>query len=151
MIRLTNLADYAVVLMCEMARADAKVNAQSLSDITRVPNTTVAKILNLLTRSGLLISHRGLKGGFALAKDAKLISVADIIEAIDGPIAMTHCSEEQNSDCSFDEICVMRPHWQSINGAVRNALAGVKLSELIITPHNINFLNDQQITETSTG
>jgi FeS assembly SUF system regulator len=144
MIRLTNLADYAVVLMCEMVRIDTKVNAQSLSDATRVPNTTVAKILNLLTRAGLLISHRGLHGGFALAEEPKNVSVADIIEAIDGPIAMTHCSEEQNSDCSFDEICVMRPHWQSINGAVRSALAGVKLNDLVMGPPAVNFLPDDQ-------
>ncbi len=144
MIRLTNLADYAVVLMCEMVRIDTKVNAQSLSDATRVPNTTVAKILNLLTRAGLLTSHRGLHGGFALAEEPKNVSVADIIEAIDGPIAMTHCSEEQNSDCSFDEICVMRPHWQSINGAVRSALAGVKLNDLVAGPPAVNFLPADQ-------
>ena len=151
MIRLTNLADYAVVLMCEMARADTKVNAQTLSDATRVPTTTVAKILNLLSRADLLTSHRGLHGGFALAKSADAISIADIIEAIDGPIAMTHCSEEENSDCSFDEICVMRPHWQSINAAVRSALAGVKLKELISNRSGIDFLKDRQATEVVTG
>ena len=130
MIRLTNLADYAVVLMCEMSHADARLSAQDLSGATSIPAPTVAKILNALGKAGLLASHRGLKGGFSLSKPADEISVADIIEAIDGPISLTHCAETGSSDCSFDDICHMRPRWQLINNAVRGALEDVKLSAL---------------------
>ncbi len=131
MIRLTNLADYAVVLMCEIANAQDRVSAQDLSGSTNVPVPTVSKILNALGRSKLLVSHRGLKGGFALARPTEDISVADIIEAIDGPIALTHCTEPEETDCGYTQICSMRPKWQVINGAVRGALADVKLTSLI--------------------
>ncbi len=130
MIRLTNLADYAVVLMCEMSHTDDRVSAQDLSSATSIPAPTVAKILNALGRAELLKSHRGLKGGFALARSADEITVADIIEAIDGPISLTHCADTGTSDCCFDDICQMRPRWQVINNAVKGALADVKLSAI---------------------
>ncbi|NVJ71220.1 MAG: SUF system Fe-S cluster assembly regulator [Alphaproteobacteria bacterium] len=128
--RLTNLADYAVVLMCEMSHTEERLSAQDLSSATSIPAPTVAKILNTLGKGGLLTSHRGLKGGFSLSRAADEITVAEIIEAIDGPIALTHCAETGTSDCCYDNICQMRPRWQLINNAVRGALAGVKLSEL---------------------
>src|SRR5690606_24427205 len=129
-IRLTNLADYAVVLMCEMSHTDDRLSAQDLSAATSIPAPTVAKILNALGRAELLKSHRGLKGGFALARGADEITVADIIEAIDGPISLTHCADTGTSDCCFDDICQMRPRWQVINSAVKSALADVKLSAI---------------------
>lgn len=131
MIRLTNLADYAVVLMCEIANSPDRVSAQDLSMNTNIPVPTVSKILNALGRGALLVSHRGLKGGFALARPTDDISVADIIEAIDGPIALTHCTEPEETDCGYTDICSMRPKWQVINGAVRGALEDVKLTALI--------------------
>lgn len=131
MIRLTNLADYAVILMCEVAGASSRISAQELSASTNIPVPTVSKILNALGRGGLLVSHRGLKGGYALARAANGITAADIIEAIDGPIALTHCTEPSDNDCSYTEICSMRPKWQVINGAVKNALDNVTLASLI--------------------
>jgi FeS assembly SUF system regulator len=131
MIRLTNLADYAVILMCEMSHADSRLSAQDLAASTGIPVPTVSKILNLLSRGELLKSHRGLKGGFALAKSKEDISVADIIEVIDGPIALTSCSENTKScDCGFDDVCSLRPRWQLISGAVRGALQKVSLEEI---------------------
>ena len=131
MIRLTNLADYAVVLMCEIANASERVSAQGLSASTGIPVPTVSKILNALGRGELLNSHRGLKGGFALARSVDEITVADIIEAIDGPIALTHCSDVEDVNCCYTETCFMRPKWQVINGAVRGALEQVSLASLI--------------------
>ena len=130
MIRLTNLADYAVILMCEMSHSDSRLSAQDLAASTGIPVPTVSKILNLLSRGGLLISHRGLKGGFALEKSTQDISVADIIEVIDGPIAITSCNDARSCDCGFDDICSLKPRWQLINGAVRGALQSVSLHEL---------------------
>ncbi len=131
MIRLTNLADYAVVLMCEVAGATDRINAQNLSASTNIPVPTVSKILNALSRADLLVSHRGLKGGFVLARAADEITAADIIEAIDGPIAVTHCTEPTDNDCSYTNICVMRPKWQVINSAVKDALDDVTLASLV--------------------
>ena len=140
MIRLTNLADYAVVLMCEMSHADTRLSAQDLSGATSIPAPTVAKILNALGKGRLLTSHRGLKGGFSLSRPAPDISVADIIEAIDGPISLTHCAETGTSDCCFDDICQMRPRWQLINNAVRGALVDVRLSD-ISAPDSVQDLS----------
>ncbi len=133
MIRLTKLADYAVVLMCEMSHSDARLSAQDLATSTGIPVPTVSKILNILGRRNLLVSHRGLKGGFALSTSADEITVGSIIEAIDGPIALTLCSEsnkEGGCDCNFDDVCSLRPRWQLINSAVKNALDGVTLASI---------------------
>ena len=131
MIRLTNLADYAVVLMCQFpADPDFRASAVGLSEQTKLPLPAVSKVLNQLSNAGFLNSHRGLKGGFTLAKTADDISVADIIEAVDGPISLTNCIEDEESDCSVENMCVMRPHWQLINQAVRGALDTIRLSEI---------------------
>src|SRR3546814_8047145 len=76
---------------------------------------------------GLLESARGTSGGFALARPAASISLADIIEAVEGPIAMTACIEETRHECALEENCRVRPHWSAVNGAIRGALAGVTL------------------------
>jgi len=130
MIRLTNLADYAVILMCEMSHTDTRLSAQELSTRTGVPVPTVSKILNLLSRANLLVSHRGLKGGFALKGSADDINVADIIEVIDGPIALTLCSDGSNCGCDYNDICTLKPRWNLISGAVRGALQKISLAEL---------------------
>jgi FeS assembly SUF system regulator len=146
MIRLTNLADYAVILMCEMSHADHRKNAQGLAASTSIPVPTVSKILNLLSRGQLLQSHRGIKGGFALSRAADKISVAEIVEAIDGPISLTSCGEDNEAcSCGFDTACALRPRWQLINSAVRGALANVSLKEIAepaIGSPVINFLQN---------
>ena len=134
MIRLTNLADYGVVLMCHLARKPKDLHsAVSLGHETGLPIPTVSKIMGAISRSGLVSSHRGLKGGFRLENDPKDINVADIIEAIDGPIALTNCIENAPGDCNLEPICTMKPHWQLINDAVKKGLEGVSLDEIAIT------------------
>lgn len=130
MIRLTNLADYAVILMSKISQSETRLSAQDLSKSTGLPVPTVSKILNALGRSGLLASHRGIKGGFALAKEAGEISMADIVEAIDGPIALTNCADTTTGPCSYSEMCDLKPHWVDINDAVRIALDDVKLAKV---------------------
>lgn len=131
MIRLTNLADYAVVLMCYLAHAPRKVrSAVALSRVSGIPVPTVSKILGALSRAELLRSQRGLGGGFTLGRPAEVISVADIIEAVDGPIALTNCIENSPGDCDLEALCSMRPHWQKINFAVKGALEDISLSEI---------------------
>jgi len=132
MIKLTKLADYAVILMCQMSHSDGRVSAQDLATSTGIPVPTVSKILNMLSRGGLLQSHRGLKGGFALVRTAEEIAVSEIIEIMDGPIALTLCTEGTSCDCGFDDVCSLRPRWQIINNAVKAALDDVKLSVLAV-------------------
>ncbi len=133
-LKLTNIADYAVVLMSRLALGGNRLNAQDLSLLTGIPLPTVSKVLHLLSRSGVLVAHRGVAGGYTLARGAEAISIADIIEAVDGPIAVTHCVDTETSDCCIDHTCNVRPHWQLINGAVRGALDDVKLSALAAPP-----------------
>ena len=131
--RLTHLADYAVVLMTAAARrpAAARLSATELSGETGVPLPTAQKLMGQLATAGLLSSVRGAGGGFALARPAQDISLADIVEAVEGPIAMTVCSgHEGPSDCALDAHCRVKPHMGIVGNAVRGALGAVSLTEL---------------------
>ena len=133
MLRLSNLADYGVVVMTAAARvADGGGLASSaqIAQLTSIPAPTVAKLMGMLGRAGLLSSKRGVGGGFALARGPADISLADIVEAIDGPIALTHCGQAGADCCGISANCQVRPHWAPVNAAVRTALAGVSLAEL---------------------
>ncbi len=134
MIRLTNLADYAVVLMCHIAaRPEMLHSAFALSRDTGIHVPTVSKILGALARAELLASQRGINGGFILNQSADEVTVAGIIEAVDGPIALTNCVEGSVHDCDFEDFCSTKRHWVRINNAVKEALASVKLSEIAVS------------------
>jgi FeS assembly SUF system regulator len=131
--RLTHLADYAVVLMTAAARRDAgaRLSATELASETGVPLPTTQKLMGQLAGSGLLSSVRGAGGGFAMARPVADISLADIIEAVEGPIAMTVCSgQEGASDCALDAHCRVKPHMGMVGAKVRGALGAVSLQEL---------------------
>ena len=129
--RLSHLADYAVVLMTAAARrpVSARLSATELAAETGVPLPTAQKLMGQLAGSGLLRSARGVGGGFSLAKAASEISLADIVEAVEGPIAMTVCSEGRTL-CALDAHCRVKPHMGVVDNAVRGALGAVTLTEL---------------------
>ena len=131
--RLSHLADYAVVLMTAAARRDSgeRLSATELSAETGVPLPTAQKLMGQLATAGLLDSVRGAAGGFSLSRPATKISLADIVEAVEGPIAMTVCSgHEGPSDCALDAHCRVKPHMGVVGKAVRGALGAVSLTEL---------------------
>lgn len=130
--RLSHLADYAVVLMTSAARrpAGARLSATELSSETGVPLPTAQKLMGQLAACGLLSSARGAAGGFALARPADAISLADIVEAVEGPIALTMCSNSNNHECILDAHCRVKPHIGMVGNAVRGALGAVSLTEL---------------------
>ena len=130
--RLSHLADYAVVLMTAAARRHAgeRLSATELSADTGVPLPTTQKLMGQLAASGLLTSARGASGGFALARPAGEISLADIVEAVEGPIALTMCSDSNNHECILDAHCRVKPHIGVVGNAVRGALGAVSLTEL---------------------
>jgi FeS assembly SUF system regulator len=131
--RLTHLADYAVVLMTAAARrADGeRLSANVLSDDTGVPLPTAQKLMGHLAAAGLLSSVRGAGGGFTLARPVTEISLADIVEAVEGPIAMTMCSGGDGpSECALDAGCRVKPHMGIVSHAVRGALDAVSLQSL---------------------
>ncbi|MFL6730309.1 MAG: RrF2 family transcriptional regulator [Sphingomicrobium sp.] len=130
--RLSHLADYADVLMTAAARreAGARLSATELSAETGVPLPTAQKLMGQLAATGLLSSARGAGGGFALARPATDISLADIVEAVEGPIALTMCSDSNNHECILDAHCRVKPHMGVVGNAVRGALAAVSLKQL---------------------
>ncbi len=101
-----------------------------LAEETGIPLPTVQKLVSKLSHAGLLRSVRGAGGGFKLARPAAAVSLADIIEAIEGPIAMTSCVETGRHDCGLEGACKVQPHWPVVNNAVRGALAGINLTSL---------------------
>ena len=130
--RLTHLADYAVVMMTAAARreAGARLSAAELSGETGVPLPTAQKLMQRLAAAGLLTGTRGAGGGYALAKSVTDISLADIVEAVEGPIAMTMCADGGVSDCALDAHCRVKPHMGIVGAKVRGALHAVSLLEL---------------------
>jgi FeS assembly SUF system regulator len=129
--RLTHLADYAVVMMTAAARRapGERLSATELADETGVPLPTAQKLMGKLASAGLLTSARGAGGGFTLARCGSEISLADVVEAVEGPIAMTVCSEGR-SDCALDAHCRIKVHMGVVGNAVRGALGAVSLKEL---------------------
>ncbi|MDE2435029.1 MAG: SUF system Fe-S cluster assembly regulator [Sphingomonadales bacterium] len=130
--RLSNMADYAVLTMSAAARhcGGARVAAAQLAEDTGLPVPTVQKLVSRLTAAGLLRSTRGSGGGLKLARPAAAITLADIVEAVEGPIAMATCEEAGRHDCSLESGCQVRPHWPIVSSAVRGALAQVPLTRL---------------------
>jgi FeS assembly SUF system regulator len=131
MIRISRLTDYGIVLMRHMAaHPDRAHNASELAAGARLPAPTVSKLLRQLAREGLLESQRGVKGGYTLARPSEEISVAAIISALEGPIALTDCAAVEDPDCAHEPVCPVRSHWNRISQAIRDALEGVSLAEM---------------------
>jgi FeS assembly SUF system regulator len=132
MLRMSRLTDYGIVLLTHLAATpgDAVHNARELAARSGLPLPVVSKILKALTREGFLLSQRGAKGGYALARPAHEISVATVIDALEGPIALTDCGTHPGA-CEREARCAVRAPWQQINRAVRRTLEHVRLSELL--------------------
>lgn len=130
--RLSNMADYAVVVMGAAARhcGGARTSATALADETGIALPTVQKLVSILTKAGLLRSVRGAGGGIQLSRPAAAISLADIVEAVEGPIALTGCLTETRNHCSVGSDCVVKPHMSVVNNVVRGALAEISLVSL---------------------
>ena len=130
--RLTSLSDYAVVLLAAAARhpSGERLSATLLAEETGVPLPTAQKLTGRLAGAGLLETARGAGGGFRLARTAHDISLADIVEAVEGPIAMTTCVNSARHECALEGGCAVRPHMSLVNGTIRGALAAVTLDQL---------------------
>ncbi|SFG23387.1 transcriptional regulator, BadM/Rrf2 family [Novosphingobium sp. CF614] len=130
--RLSSMADYAVVIMSAAARhcGGARVSAGQLAMETGLPVPTVQKLVSKLAAAGLMRSSRGVGGGLKLARPPAAISLADIVEAVEGPIALTACLDQAKSDCTLEAGCNVRGHWPAVNAALRGALAQVALTQL---------------------
>ena len=131
MLRISKMTDYAVVLATYLAAAEGPHAARDLALQTQIPEPTASKVLKKLARAGVVISQRGAKGGYALARAPKQIGVNEVIEAIEGPIAVTECSDDTtDSFCEYETRCGVRANWQRINVAVQQALSEITLADM---------------------
>ena len=132
MIKVSRMADYAVLLVCKMSKNQDKFySANELSLNTSLKTTTINKILTKLTKANITSSIRGVTGGYKLAMGADDISVGNIIDIIDGRVALTVCVEKgENNNCELESVCTSRSNWQVINNAVCNALNSISIEEM---------------------
>ena len=140
MIKVSRMADYAILLVCKMSNDENKVySSQELSIITSLKITTISKILTKLTKANVTHSIRGVSGGYKLTMQAEDISVGNIIDIIDGKVALTICVEEgENHNCNLVSLCPSQSNWQIINNTVREALNSVSIAEMA-NPFVSNF------------
>lgn len=131
MIRMTRLADYAVMMMTHIAAGPgAALRGSEIAAALGLPQPTASKVLKGLSHAGLLRSYRGVKGGYALALAPEDISVAAVIAAVEGPIALTECIDHAGGACGIESSCPTRKSWHVINDVISEALAKVSLADM---------------------
>ncbi|HEX5340086.1 MAG TPA: SUF system Fe-S cluster assembly regulator [Gammaproteobacteria bacterium] len=131
MLRLSKLTDYGTVVLAYMARKPEAVHtAADVAAATRVGLPTVSKLLKVFARAGLVTSFRGAHGGYSLARAPEVITAVEIIDAIEGPVAITQCSLD-HSHCGIESVCGVGHNWQRISLVIRDALKTVTLTQLI--------------------
>ena len=131
MLRITKQTDYGIVLLTHMAaHPERLVNAPELAQETSLPQPMVAKILKLLARADVVQGHRGVNGGYCLSRPPEDVSVAEVITALEGQIAITECTDDTNGLCAQEQVCRVRSNWNRINLAIQEALDGISLAEM---------------------
>ena len=128
MLRLSKLTDYAVVVLVRLARNENVQTSPGIAAATGIPEPTVAKVLKIMAGSGLVASQRGARGGYRLARPLAAIPVADVIAAMDGPIALTACVD--NGSCESHRNCPMHGRWDPVNDAIEAALSAITLADM---------------------
>jgi FeS assembly SUF system regulator len=130
MFKVNKLTDYATVVLIEIARNNVVRSSQHLSERTGIPLPTVAKLMKSLSKAGLTHSQRGAGGGYALGRAPGSITIADVIQAVEGPIALTACADTSEEHCGIEAVCPVQGKWNKVNTAVRAALSEVTLADM---------------------
>ncbi len=130
MLRLSKLTDYAVVVLVRLASAPGVQTSPGIAATTGIPEPTVAKVLKALASAGLVTSQRGARGGYRSERGLADIPVADVIAAIDGPIALTACVEGSVNECESRALCPMRGRWDPVNDAIQQAMQNISLADM---------------------
>ncbi len=148
MIKVSKMADYAVVVLATLARSDdALMTASGVSGKTGLPEPTVAKVLKLLSREDFLESIRGANGGYRLSQPPEKIPVAKIITVVDGPISLTSCVDGSDQTCGYESRCAVKGRWNGVNYAVRDALERVTLKDMMNYECHTSSKSDDVIIE----
>ena len=135
MFKVNKLTDYATVVLIDMASSGLVRPTQALSVSTGIPLPTVAKLMKSLVRAELVTSHRGVRGGYSLSRPPEDVTVADVIEAVEGPIALTACVDTTDEHCCYENLCPVQGKWNRVNTAVTVALRTVTLAEMLEEIH----------------
>src|SRR5579872_4003045 len=130
MLRLSKLTDYAVVVLVRLSREEGVQTSPGIAVATGIPEPTVAKVLKTLAAGGLVASQRGARGGYRLLRSLAAIPVADVIGAVDGPIALTACVDGSAVECESRGLCPMHGRWDPVNEAIHQALTGITLADM---------------------
>jgi FeS assembly SUF system regulator len=130
MLRLSKLTDYAVVVLVRLADSAGVQTSPGIAASTGIPEPTVAKVLKTLAASGLVISQRGAHGGYKLLRPLGSIPIADVIAAIDGPIALAACVDGSATECESQSLCPVRGRWDPVNDAIQQALTSISLADM---------------------
>lgn len=145
MLKLAKLTDYATVVMTAIAAGPAQLHsAQELAERSHLPAATVSKLLKQLAKARLIEATRGAQGGYRLARSADQITVADVVDAVEGPIAVTECSIHSGG-CNIETSCGTRANWRLINTAIRQALEAVTLAQ-IAAPARRSVIHENPLT-----
>ena len=131
MLRLSKLADYAVVVLVRLSSGEPCQTSPGIAAVTGLPEPTVAKVLKALSAGGLVRSQRGARGGYLLARPLAEIPLADVIGAIDGPVHLTACVEGSHSTCEAEHVCACRGQWDPVNDIVMQALGTISLADMV--------------------
>lgn len=150
MFKVNKLTDYATVVLIDMAKSELVRPTQAISDNTGIPLPTVAKLMKHLVKSGLVVSQRGVHGGYSLSRPADQMTIADVIEAVEGPIALTACVDTSNEQCCYENLCAASGKWNRVNTAVTTALREVTLAEMISDfPGQMKFSTSKPLSNAS--
>jgi len=131
MLRVSKLTDYAVVVLTRLSEGEAVMTPPAIATLTGVPEPTVAKVLKALGAGGFVLSTRGARGGYRLAMALDRITIADVIAAIDGPIALTACVDGGVGGCDVHTMCSVRGRWDPVNDGVRRALQAITVADMV--------------------
>ncbi len=134
MLKVSRLADYAVVVLVILGRRPGVTNSARLAGETGIPEPTVSKVLKALSGAGLVMSQRGAQGGYQVSRPLRDVRITDVINAIDGPIALTACVDGESGGCQAEGRCPVRGRWDTVNHAVRSALERITLDEMDAPP-----------------
>ncbi len=132
MLRLNRMTDYAIVILGHMAQDVGRVRTSAaLSEAASVPLPSVSKILKILAGASMVTAHRGAKGGYSLDRPAAQVTMTQIIQALEGPIALTACVDGAADSCEVEHSCFMRGNWNRVNSAIHAALDAVTLADMM--------------------
>ncbi|MFQ3307430.1 MAG: FeS assembly SUF system regulator [Candidatus Midichloriaceae bacterium] len=132
MLKITKLTDYATIIISEMCDVKKEfISSSVLSTKTGISESTVVKILKLMTKKGLLLSHRGNAGGYKLEKKLNEISVLDVFSAIEGDLALTSCNLSSKNLCEYSDKCKVKNGWNKLNNLLINTLKNISVEDII--------------------